>query len=48
MKRIEHMSRWERVYLPEILRGLSVTGYYFWRNFSVHVLHVFGPAASHC
>src|SRR5678816_1876585 len=44
MKRIEHMSLWERAYLPEILRGLSVTGYHFWRNLSIHVLHVFGLA----
>ena len=45
MKRIEHMSRWERSDLPEILRGLSVTGYHFWRNLSIHILHAFGPAA---
>jgi len=44
MKRIEHMSLWERAYLPEILRGLSVTGYHFWRNLTIHVLHVFGLA----
>jgi len=46
MKRIEHMSLWERAYLPEILRGLSVTGYHFWCNLSIHVLHVFGLAKS--
>ena len=44
MKRIEQMSLWERAYLPEILRGLSVTGYHCWRNLSIHVLHVFGLA----
>lgn len=44
MKRIDHMSLWERAYVPEILRGLSVTGYRFWRNLSIHVLHVFGLA----
>jgi len=44
MKRIEHMSLWQRAYLPEILRGLSVTGYHFWRNLTIHVLHVFGLA----
>ena len=44
MRRIEHMSLWERAYLPEIVRGLSVTGYRFWRNLSIHILHAFGLA----
>jgi NADH-quinone oxidoreductase subunit I len=44
MKRIKKMSLWERAYVPEILRGLSVTGYHFWRNLSIHSLHVFGLA----
>ena len=44
MKRIEHMSLWERAYIPEIVRGLSVIGYRFWRNLSIHVLHAFGLA----
>jgi len=44
MKRIEHMSLWERAYLPEILRGLSVTGFHFWHNLSIHILHAFGLA----
>jgi NADH-quinone oxidoreductase subunit I len=44
MKRIEPMSLWERTYFPEILRGLSVTGFHFWRNLSVHILHAFGLA----
>jgi NADH-quinone oxidoreductase subunit I len=44
MKRIEKMSLWEKAYVPEILRGLSVTGYRFWRNLSIHILHVFGLA----
>ena len=29
MQRIDKMSLWERIYVPEILRGLSVTGYRF-------------------
>jgi NADH-quinone oxidoreductase subunit I len=44
MKRIENMSLWERAYLPEILRGLSITAYHFWRNLSIHILHAFGLA----
>ena len=44
MKRIETLSLWERVYFPEIVRGLCVTGYRFWRNLGIHVLHEFGFA----
>ena len=44
MKRIEAMSLWERLYLPEIIRGLGVTGYRFWRNLAVHTLHQLGLA----
>lgn len=44
MRRIEHMSLWERAYLPEILRGLSVTGYHFCHNLGLHILHLFGLA----
>jgi NADH-quinone oxidoreductase subunit I len=46
MQRIEKMSLWERAYVPEILRGLSVTGYHFWRNLIIHILHSFGLAKS--
>jgi NADH-quinone oxidoreductase subunit I len=44
MKRKEEMTLWEWLYLPEILRGLTVTGYHFWRNLSLHILHAFGWA----
>ena len=44
MKRIEQMSLWERSYFPEIVRGMSVTGYHFWRNLGIHVLQLFGLA----
>ncbi len=44
MIRIETMSLWERLYFPEIFRGLMVTGYRFWRNLTVHTLHLFGLA----
>jgi hypothetical protein len=47
MKRIEQMSLWERAYVPEIVHGLSVTGYHFWRNLSIHILHAFGLAKAH-
>jgi NADH-quinone oxidoreductase subunit I len=44
MQRVEHMSLWEKLYFPEIIRGLFVTGYRFWRNLAVHTLHLFGLA----
>ncbi len=44
MKRIEQMSLWERLYFPEVFRGLMVTGYRFWRNLAVHSLQKFGLA----
>ncbi len=44
MKRLEEMGLWERLYFPEIIRGLMVTGYRFWRNLVVHTLHLFGKA----
>jgi NADH-quinone oxidoreductase subunit I len=44
MKRIENMSLWEQAYFPEILRGLCVTGYRFWLNLTIHILHAFGLA----
>ena len=44
MKRIEEMSLWERLYFPEVIRGLTVTGYRFWRNLAIHFLQMFGLA----
>jgi NADH-quinone oxidoreductase subunit I len=44
MNRIEKLSLWERAYIPEIVRGLCLTGYRFWRNLSVHILHGLGLA----
>ena len=32
------------MYLPEVIRGLTVTGYHFWRNLAIHALHLFGLA----
>jgi NADH-quinone oxidoreductase subunit I len=42
MKRLEQMTFWERIYLPEIIRGLLVTGTRFWRNLFLNVAHQFG------
>lgn len=44
MKRIEEMSLWERLYFPEVIRGLTVTGYRFWRNLTIHTLQKLGLA----
>jgi NADH-quinone oxidoreductase subunit I len=38
------MTLWERLYVPEVLRGLSVTTFHFFRNLSLHVLHSLGLA----
>lgn len=31
-----------RIYFPEIFRGVIITGWHFWRNLSLHILHAFG------
>jgi NADH-quinone oxidoreductase subunit I len=46
MKRREEMTLVERLYLPEILRGLVVTNYHFLRNLTINVAHLFGLAKS--
>ncbi len=38
------MTLWERLYLPEVLKGLAVTNYHFFRNLSVHLAHALGMA----
>ncbi len=42
MRRRQEMSLLERLYVTEIVRGLMVTCYRFWRNLSLHTLHAFG------
>ena len=44
MKRREALTFWERIYVIEILRGLAVTTYRFWRNLFLHGLHAVGLA----
>ena len=46
MQRIEKMGVWEKLYFPEVLRGLWVTGFRFWRNLFIHTLHLLGLANS--
>jgi NADH-quinone oxidoreductase subunit I len=44
MQRRHDLTFAERLYLPEIIRGLMVTSYRFWRNLSLHALHAVGLA----
>jgi len=44
MKRREALTFWERTYLPQIVGGLMVTMYRFWRNLGLHALHAVGLA----
>ena len=44
MKRREEMSFLERIYVVEVLRGLRITFGKLIRNFTLHLLHVFGIA----
>ncbi len=38
------LNFWERLYLPEIFRGLWITARHFCRNLSLHALHSLGLA----
>jgi len=44
MQRIEQMSLWEKLYFPEVIRGMMVTSHHFARNLAIHTLHLFGLA----
>lgn len=44
MKRREEMNFWEKIYLPAIIQGVSLTFGRLIRNLSFHILHVFGIA----
>src|SRR6516165_2052905 len=44
MKRREEMTFWEKIYLPEILKGLAITSYHLTRNLVLNTAHVFGLA----
>ncbi len=42
MIRKRELSFWERIYLPEICRGLALTTRHFVVNMAIHTLHLFG------
>src|SRR5215470_4365638 len=44
MRRKEEMTLGERLYVPEIVRGLTVTLFHFFRNLSLHLAHFVGLA----
>jgi NADH-quinone oxidoreductase subunit I len=44
VRRPDQLSFRERIYVPEILSGLLVTGGRFWRNLFLHVAHQLGFA----
>lgn len=44
MKRREEMSFLERIYVVEVVRGVTLTFGRLARNFTLHVLHLFGLA----
>jgi NADH-quinone oxidoreductase subunit I len=44
MKRTDQMSFLERLYIPEIIRGLAVTNYHFMRNLTLQIAHAVGLA----
>ncbi len=46
MDRKSESSLWEKLYLPEIVRGLLVTNYHFLRNLALHIAHGMGLAKS--
>jgi NADH-quinone oxidoreductase subunit I len=46
MKRRDAMTIWEQLYLPQIVGGLMIVIYRFWRNLTLHALHAVGLARS--
>lgn len=44
MRRPEDLTFSERIYIPEIIAGLFITGGRFWRNLFLHVAHQLGFA----
>jgi len=41
MKR-PHMSFWDNLYFPQIIKGISITAGHFWRNMFFHTMHKIG------
>ncbi len=42
MQRKRELTFWEKIYLPEILRGIGLTSRHFFVNLFLHTAHLFG------
>jgi len=42
IKRKPTLTFWEKIYVLELARGLAVTAGHFFRNISLHIVHLFG------
>ncbi len=36
------LNFWEKLYLPEIIRGVMITSRHFWKNIFFHTMHRLG------
>lgn len=36
------LNFWQKIYFPELIRGILITGGHFWRNLFFHMMHQFG------
>lgn len=45
--RNDSFNFWERLYVPEICRGLILTSKHFFRNMRIHILNLFGIRTNH-
>ncbi len=37
-----HMSFWDQIYFPQIIKGVSITAGHFWKNLFFHSMHKLG------
>ncbi len=44
IKKVVELSLWERTYVPEVIKGISLTAGHFFRNMAVHVAQLVGLA----
>ncbi len=44
IKKINELSLWERTYVPEVVKGISLTAGHFFRNMAVHIAQLVGLA----
>ena len=44
IKKVVETGLWERIYVPEVIRGVALTASHFFRNMALHTAHLFGLA----